>query len=143
MVSLMITLIVVIMNLVNFFNFNVLKALKVMNYGNIFLFATTIIAYYLGFTYYVVYFSAILFAIFNFAQFSYYYALPTNFNYSINIRNGTYVILAYELGFFFVSLSGYLMDIFHPIALHIFMLLLSVITLILYENTLYMLKENI
>ena len=73
---------------------------------------------------------------FNFAQFSYYYALPTNFNYSISIQNGTYVILAYELGFFFVSLSGYLMDIIHPIILHIFMLLLSVITLILYENTL-------
>ena len=49
MVSLMITLIVVIMNLVNFLNINVLKALKVMNYGNIFLFTSTIIAYHLGF----------------------------------------------------------------------------------------------
>ena len=98
MVSLMITLIVVIMNLVNFFNFNVLKALKVMNYGNIFLFATTIIAYYLGFTYYVVYFSAILFAIFNFAQYPYYYSLPKEFNYSISIQNGTNMMLAYSFG---------------------------------------------
>lgn len=126
-----------------FGNFHAVKALNVMTIGDLFLFTSTIFAFFLGYPNYLIYISAVLFAAFNFAQYPFYYALPTYYKYTMSIKNGTTIIMSYAFGeTLLVTLSGYLMDFIHPIALHFYILIFVIVTRLLYTNTLKVMEKN-
>ena len=119
----------IIMIVERFLNIDVVKVLSISSIVDIGLFSSAILAYFMGFSFYLVYGTALIFALFNSLQYSSYYSLPTYFKYKVRIQDGTKFIMSYAIGeTILVTLTGYLMKYIHPIALHFYLLLICIIT---------------
>ena len=139
----LVSLVMVIIIAERCLNFNMIKAVDYFSVLNIFLFCSAIMAYFTGFTSYLIFATPIFFAILNAPQYALYYTLPTYFNFQVKSKEGAKFIMAYAMGeTILVTLTGFMMDFIHPISLHFFMLTLCIVSRIGYVEAKKILSKS-
>ena len=96
--------------------------------GNVVLFASGIVAFFLDWEFYLIYVTPLIFALINSVLYPFYYSLPAEYGFRLSMHDSSKFIFWYSVGeVVLVSVTGYLMVYTHPIALYVFMLLISVV----------------
>ena len=93
-----------------------------------FVFSSGICAFFLGWKFYLVYVTPMIFALINSVMYSFYYSLPAEYGLRISLNDSSKFILWYSLGeIVLVSITGFLMVYTHPMAMFVFMFFLALI----------------
>ena len=91
-------------------------------------FSSGICAFFLGWKFYLVYVTPMIFALINSVMYSFYYSLPAEYGLRISFNDSSKFILWYSLGeIVLVSITGFLMVYTHPMAMFVFMFFLALI----------------